>query len=906
MATPLPGNRNGRNMASPLPENRNGRSLAPGSGYMPYGPVPDLGGMPPKATPVPKMDRPSYDPRQRPPGFPPYPQGPMGGGVAVADREAYDERRGREREFGGLSLENLRGSTRAITGDEIKERMNPYTDLVIDRYRQDALKENQIQQARRTAGRAGYAAFGSRGALADARAVDDEQERLETSMANLRNQGFQSAQELVGSERNRMAQVGSTAGSLATAFGGMAQADITQGDNLQTNALNRYLNQQTTGSNLQTAAQDRYLNQGRFDLTSRQTASGLDDAALERDIRRMGVLSKIGGIQQADMQGRIDDSRSLYGELFNYPNTVANQGAGILQGLPAGSTTTAPTGYSPVSSAMGTALAIGGMGVGDNKTLLGSALGMYKRGGRVKGYKPYAVGGMVMEDIFPFATDEELMRLASSGTPDIAQAAAMEIERRRGGGGRVGLTQSEMTAWGESPDAYAGLPMPTMAGGSGADTFAPRPAPTPAPAPATLAPRPEPAQVASAPAQASFAGAPPQAEVTRLLEEPYAPQSAGALSQATMPAQAEEPSIWERLAKEWGTVDPLTGTSKMYDLGVNLLAANANPSPGRGFAGNLGLALKATEEGRRKLGTEAAERALAVAKLRIEQRKADAAARAPNTELAKLREDYTNAMATGDVELADQLMTQINRVAAGTREATGRSAVIGDQRFGVLRDAEGDYIMRDGQKQYLGDLTENFSVETRQPSEGVGAKTEAAAAADYRASQQQLSAIDNIRRRISALKDEDLGTVGSIRRGVSDVIGVTEDVASAFGLDIGRLTAGAKARIGDATELRTIDILEEALYEMVVQQRAEARNRAPTVEEQRRIRDIVSLASAGSSAAGVRAKAGEILSNLERGTFAQGELAQITGGADPTAVTSTAPAPASMRIILDPNGNVVQ
>ena len=874
MASPLPGNRTadiGR-MSGGLGQEmarlkKNGRSLAPSSGYMPYGPV-------------------------------------------VADREAYDERRGREREFGGLSLENLRGSTRAITGDEIKERMNPYTDLVIDRYRQDALKENQIQQARRTAGRAGYAAFGSRGALADARAVDDEQERLETSMANLRNQGFQSAQELVGSERNRMAQVGSTAGSLATAFGGMAQADITQGDNLQTNALNRYLNQQTTGSNLQTAAQDRYLNQGRFDLTSRQTASGLDDAALERDIRRMGVLSKIGGIQQADMQGRIDDSRSLYGELFNYPNTVANQGAGILQGLPAGSTTTAPTGYSPVSSAMGTALAIGGMGVGDNKTLLGSALGMYKRGGRVKGYKPYAVGGMVMEDIFPFATDEELMRLASSGTPDIAQAAAMEIERRRGGGGRVGLTQSEMTAWGESPDAYAGLPMPTMAGGSGADTFAPRPAPapTPAPAPATLAPRPEPAQVASAPAQASFAGAPPQAEVTRLLdlEAPYAPQSAGALSQATMPAQAEEPSIWERLAKEWGTVDPLTGTSKMYDLGVNLLAANANPSPGRGFAGNLGLALKATEEGRRKLGTEAAERALAVAKLRIEQRKADAAARAPNTELAKLREDYTNAMATGDVKLADQLMTQINRVAAGTREATGRSAVIGDQRFGVLRDAEGDYIMRDGQKQYLGDLTENFSVETRQPSEGVGAKTEAAAAADYRASQQQLSAIDNIRRRISALKDEDLGTVGSIRRGVSDVIGVTEDVASAFGLDIGRLTAGAKARIGDATELRTIDILEEALYEMVVQQRAEARNRAPTVEEQRRIRDIVSLASAGSSAAGVRAKAGEILSNLERGTFAQGELAQITGGADPTAVTSTAPAPASKRIILDPNGNVVQ
>ena len=372
-----------------------------------------------------------------------------------------------------------------------------------------------------------------------------------------------------------------------------------------------------------------------------------------------------------------------------------------------------------------------------------------------------------------------------------------------------------------------------------------------------------------------------------------------------MPAQAEEPSIWEGLAKEWGTVDPLTGTSKMYDLGVNLLAANANPSPGRGFAGNLGLALKATEEGRRKLGTEAAERALAVAKLKIEQRKADAAARAPNTELAKLREDYTNAMATGDVQLADQLMTQINRVAAGTREATGRSAVIGDQRFGVLRDAEGDYIMRDGQKRYLGDLTENFSVETRQPSEGVGAKIEAAAAADYRATQQQLSAIDNIRRRISALNDEDLGTVGSIRRGVSDVIGVTEDVASAFGLDIGRLTAGAKARIGDATELRTIDILEEALYEMVVQQRAEARNRAPTVEEQRRIRDIVSLASAGSSAAGVRAKAGEILSNLERGTFAQGELAQITGGARPAAVTSPASTSRTSRIRLDASGNVM-
>ena len=828
-------------MASPLPGNRNGRSLAPGSGYMPYGPM-------------------------------------------VADLEAYNERRGREREFGNLSLENLRGSTRAITGDEIKERMSPYTDLVIDRYRQDALKENQIQQARRTAGRAGYAAFGSRGALADARAVDDEQERLETAMANLRNQGFQSAQDLVNAERNRMAQVGGTAGSLAGQFGSMAQADITQ------------------GSNLQTASLDRYLNEGRFDLASRQTASGLDDAALERDIRRMGILQQIGGIQQADMQGRIDDSRSLYGELFNYPTTVANQGAGILQGLQTGSSTTAPTGYSPISSAMGTALAIGGMGVGGGQTLMGKAFG-YKRGGQVKGYKPYAVGGLVMEEIFPFATDEELMQLASSGTPDIAQAAAMEIERRRGGGSRVGMTQSEMTAWSESPDAIAGLPMPAMAVGSGADTLAPRP--VPAPAPASLAPRPAPAPMAPAPAQASFAGAPEQADVTMLLETPYAPPATGALSQAPAAAQEEEPSIWEGLAKEWGTVDPLTGTSKMYDLGVNLLAANANPSPGRGFAGNLGLALKATEEGRRKLGAEAAERALAAAKLRIEQRKADAAARAPNTELAKLREDYTNAMAAGDVELADQLMTQINRVAAGTREATGRSAVIGDQRFGVLRDAEGDYIMRNGQKQYLGDLTENFSVETRQPSEGVGAKTEAKAAADYRASEQQLNAIDDIRRRISSLRDEDLGTVGSVRRGISDIIGVTEDVASAFGLDIGKLTEGAKNRIGDATNLRTIDILEESLYEMVVNQRRAARGKAPTKDEQDRIREIVSLAGVGQSASGVRARVGEILSNLERGTYAQGELAQITGGASPAAVTSPAGSSATQRIRIDASGNVM-
>lgn len=871
-------------MASPLPGNRNGRSLAPGSGYMPYGPV-------------------------------------------VADLEAYNERRGREREFGNLSLENLRGSTRAITGDEIKERMNPYTDLVIDRYRQDALKENQIQQARRTANRAGYAAFGSRGALADARAVDDEQERLETAMAGLRSQGFQSAQDLVTSERNRMAQVGGTAGSLAGQFGSMAQADITQGSNLQTAAMDRYLNKGRLDLDRFLGAGRLDLERGGFDLESRRTASGLDDAALERDIRRMGVLQQIGGIQQADMQGRIDDSRSLYGELFNYPTTVANQGAGILQGLQTGSSTTAPTGYSPISSAMGTALAIGGMGVGGGQTLMGKALG-FKRGGQVKGYKPYAVGGMVMEEIFPFATDEELMQLASSGTPDIAQAAAMEIERRRGGGGRVGLTQSEMTAWSESPDAYAGLPMPTMAGGSGADTLAPRPvpapapaslaprpvlsptpapapAPMPAPAPASLAPRPAPAPMAPAPAQASFAGAPEQADVTMLLETPYAPPATGALSQAPAAAQEEEPSIWEGLAKEWGTVDPLTGTSKMYDLGVNLLAANANPSPGRGFAGNLGLALKATEEGRRKLGAEAAERALAAAKLRIEQRKADAAARAPNTELAKLREDYTNAMATGDVELADQLMTQINRVAAGTREATGRSAVIGDQRFGVLRDAEGDYIMRDGQKQYLGDLTENFSVETRQPSEGVGAKTEAKAAADYRASQQQIDAIDDIRRRVSGLRDEDLGTVGSVRRGISDIIGVTEDVASAFGLNIGKITEGAKNRIGDATELRTIDILEESLYQMMVQQRAEARGRAPSVEEQRRIREIVSLAGVGQSAAGVRARVGEILSGLERGTYAQGELAQITGGASPAAVTSPAGTSTTQRIRLDASGNVM-
>jgi hypothetical protein len=81
--------------------------LPPGFPPYPQGPMGggrDLGGVPPGATPLPKMDRPSYDPRQLPPGFPPYPQGPMGGGrdlggmppgatpVPKMDRPSYDPR----------------------------------------------------------------------------------------------------------------------------------------------------------------------------------------------------------------------------------------------------------------------------------------------------------------------------------------------------------------------------------------------------------------------------------------------------------------------------------------------------------------------------------------------------------------------------------------------------------------------------------------------------------------------------------------------------------------------------------------------------------------------------------------------------------------------------------------------
>lgn len=766
----------------------------------------------------------------------------MGRPMLTLDDEYYNKVKGISGDALSGSLGALQAARKAVTGSEIQERMNPYLEQVLGRQVEDVNERNRIEAARRAAQRGGMRAFGTRGAIGEAIARDLEQERLDTQLAQMRFQGFESAQNQVNTERSRDLAAGQGMSSLGLGTGNLAT------------------------SMQQIGQQERSL------------ANQFENDALRREEARIGMLTNAGALQQGAMAGQIQDSMALYNELQGAPYNQASFGNQILTGQQ-GSVQTAPTGSSPFSQILGLGATIAGLGVSGGGTLGGNFLAGLANGGRVGALKMANGGSVTMAPArspLMYATDEELSYLANNlKDPQMSGMVVAEIARREAGGDRIGMTQAEMGALEGSNTGLEASPYedpstvvsgarppqtvyPPIAGEADSTLIAtspvdalrsiPRPRIMPdspdLAAVAGVRPVQAPVRAPNMPPPTSVASAPVDS-VGNIPSLTAARAPAGALTRASgqgvassSPASevaAEEPSVWKNLLTNLTTVDPLTGKSPLYSFGVNMLAASANPDPGRGLLGNVGLSLKAMDEERKARATELLDARLKAAAI-------DAKSKTGN-------------------------------------KATGLVARLGDGTVqSVLRDGDGDYIYRGGEKQYLADIQkQGEEVRVARPQE-LPAATAAKEAAGAASAQQDVEKINRMEERIDALSDEDLGVVGSTRKAASSAVGILGDLFSLADIDKTAIE-NVQKKIGDPENLRTLEVLEDGIYEMIVAQRREARGRAPTAAEQKAIRDLVSLQGMTDSTS-VRARLKEIMSNLRSGAYKQMDMARIRGGAD--------------------------
>jgi hypothetical protein len=68
----------------------------------------------------------------------------------------------------------------------------------------------------------------------------------------------------------------------------------------------------------------------------------------------------------------------------------------------------------------------------------------------------------------------------------------------------------------------------------------------------------------------------------------------------------EEPGIFRQLLEGALEVDPYTGRSMLFDVGLNMIEASSSPTPGRGLLGNLATSIKGAHAGQEAARDKAA------------------------------------------------------------------------------------------------------------------------------------------------------------------------------------------------------------------------------------------------------------------------------------------------------------
>jgi hypothetical protein len=514
------------------------------------------------------------------------------------DQEAYRRAMERQGQFFDRALDDsvlkegnamIRSGNAAVTGSEIQDRMNPYLDMVLGRTREDMNEQNRIAAAGRAASRGGMRGFGSRGALGEAVARDQEEERLATTMAQQRFQGFETGRDQVNTERARNITAGQTLGSLD---------------------INNRSMFASAGGNLMSAA-NQMMDTGQRE---RSIANTFENDALEREKQRIGILSGMGGLQQTQMQGSIDASQGLYNSIQQYPYAQLGFGNQMLPNA-TGSTQVGDTGRNIFGQLLGTGLSIAGLGLPGGGTI-GGKLAFGADGGRV-GALRMANGGAVppgMSDMggnpafFPknpmfegTSTDQLLEYRRELLSRDPSDPLADDIRKE--------LLRREASYATPIPSVARGAPGTAMEYPEPPQRPTGPPPPMPVAAPMV---RPGPGTAAPAAVAAPMVRPGPGTAAPAAVAAPIQPQgglSRAAAATTVTPGTAkakEEPGIFRQLLEGALEVDPYTGRSMLFDVGLNMIEASSSPTPGRGLLGNLATSIKGAHAGQEAARDKAA------------------------------------------------------------------------------------------------------------------------------------------------------------------------------------------------------------------------------------------------------------------------------------------------------------
>jgi len=750
--------------------------------------------------------------------------------------------------------ENINKAMSGLSTDEINERMNPYVEGWIQKTLDASDRGADRSRARRAALRAGMP--GSRGLMMEAQAETDYLRDRDLLTSGMHKSAYERSEDVLERERERL---------------------------------------------------------GRFDIQNRTlagtlstTASRLEDAELDRQIRKMGALRQAGAEQEAFQNRQIQDRMDLFNEVRGYPESRVNFGSSVVSGLPVGQTTIQPTGRDIASSTLGGALTVAGLGLGKGRGTVGSSflssLGL-KHGGRLP--------------------------LAGGGAPDNVELTIRMIQEFE----------------------EAGAPLPPELEQAKASLMQGAP-PTPLPQPRPLIPMPPPTTVEPALGALSASAGIPDVDATLPTtrgvpgRQMDTRMGAGALGVAAAPPAAPAPAaapgnpVAGALKHLFGRVNPSTGNSVAYNTGLNLLALGGGSPDGvnRGPMANLAMALKGAEKDYASGVKEARASALAARKIQSERELAVATLRAkyggPQSSEGKLFSDWQAAVGQygADSEQAKVLeqiliekgsdpekLSNVSRMMAeraaldpedpeyaqkkqtltdainkaSTSKAKGEklrsmNVQLPDGRtFTVMTDAGGnDYVNMDGKRVPVGELP--AGTETFTPVSPT--KT-----AEARANQQRLKAlrgtIDNVRNRVAALTDDQLGLTGALRTAGAEFAGMLGDVAGLVGYKDGQSYMNDMARAaGGGENLKTVPVLENTLFELMMAHKKAVTGTTRILKEQQQlIKDQVSLQGI-KSAAGIRARVEEVLKKIEQGTYDQ-EVAEILrGGGTPSAASNVSKA----------------
>lgn len=232
-----------------------------------------------------------------------------------------------------------------LAGTDLSPYMNPYESQVIGNVTRDLSDAQQMQQNLASAQAGAAGAFGgSRHALMEAQTVKDYMQNVGNVTSQLRQQGFQNAQQAALADiaaLNRAGEFGSAQDMQAQLANQQAQAQAKQFYGNQLQAKNQAdlqaqmanqgaylqgmgLEQQDAAMALkaQLANQQAQLSGAGLGLSAANQLANISNLGFGQGQAMQGGLAQMGGQQQAQQQAIMDAAQGLFQGFTNRPNDI--------------------------------------------------------------------------------------------------------------------------------------------------------------------------------------------------------------------------------------------------------------------------------------------------------------------------------------------------------------------------------------------------------------------------------------------------------------------------------------------------------------------------------------------------------------------------------------------------------